>query len=248
MMDAEIERFRQALERVKRESEEVITLREQVAELQRWREEAPAYFMSACRGVEPGDECPACRGWGRRSYASTATWRGGCGGQTITTDVCDKCWGSGSRAVSWADLRRMTGHIQALETQRDAALASAREEIAGLVRERDASLAREKELREALEVAERWMTEKGCNEYSILHNARTALSLGASAPREPPTFTDPVMACASAGSETPEQRYDRLLGEADDAWNAMSAEQQRSARARLGTPAASAGAGEESKS
>lgn len=39
--------------------------------------------------------CEACHGAGQRSYSSTATWRGGMGGQTTRSDVCDKCWGTG---------------------------------------------------------------------------------------------------------------------------------------------------------
>ena len=47
------------------------------------------------------DICPDCQGWGAKAYASTATWHGGIGGQMITTDVCNKCWGSGDRNRPW---------------------------------------------------------------------------------------------------------------------------------------------------
>lgn len=68
------------------------------------REEALDWLRSL-RGVE--DPCPRCQGMGRRSYSSTATWRGGIGGQAITMDVCDVCWGTGDRFRRGTDLRRM---------------------------------------------------------------------------------------------------------------------------------------------
>ena len=49
--------------------------------------------------------CPACGGRGKRSYPSTATWVGGIGGQVVTTDICDKCWGSGDADRHWTNLR-----------------------------------------------------------------------------------------------------------------------------------------------
>lgn len=57
------------------------------------------------RGVE--DPCLTCDGSGRRAYGSTATWRGGIGGQTITGDVCDVCWGSGDRFRHGTNLRQL---------------------------------------------------------------------------------------------------------------------------------------------
>lgn len=55
---------------------------------------------------EQGDVvCGLCGGSGVRVYGSTATWRGGAGGATITTDVCDKCWGSGASNRPWLNLR-----------------------------------------------------------------------------------------------------------------------------------------------
>ncbi len=57
------------------------------------------------RGIEK--LCPQCEGSGSRGYASTATWRGGIGGQMITAAVCDSCWGSGDAARPWANLRKL---------------------------------------------------------------------------------------------------------------------------------------------
>lgn len=60
------------------------------------------------RGIEPGCECKECGGSGTKAYGSTATWRGGVGGQTITSDVCDKCWGSGESDRPWPSHRKVT--------------------------------------------------------------------------------------------------------------------------------------------
>lgn len=43
----------------------------------------------------PERPCPACKAQGYKWYGSTATWRGGIGGQAMTQGVCDTCWGSG---------------------------------------------------------------------------------------------------------------------------------------------------------
>lgn len=75
------------------------------------------------RGVET--LCEKCKGLGSYAYASTATWqRGGAGGQTITLDVCDECWGTGDARRAGADLRRMTS-----------AIAEAKYKISGLATE-----------------------------------------------------------------------------------------------------------------
>lgn len=52
-----------------------------------------------------GDFCLECNGSGYKLYGSTATWRGGIGGQAMTTSVCDKCWGSGSKSKPWPSWR-----------------------------------------------------------------------------------------------------------------------------------------------
>jgi hypothetical protein len=62
-----------------------------------------------------GVACPQCYGEGRRSYPSTATWRGGCGGQAFTTDVCDTCWGTGRTDRRGADLRAIHSQLSNLE-------------------------------------------------------------------------------------------------------------------------------------
>jgi len=55
------------------------------------------------RGIET--PCSRCGGLGVRAYASTATWSGGMGGNMITSDVCDHCWGSGDEHRKWVNLR-----------------------------------------------------------------------------------------------------------------------------------------------
>lgn len=62
-----------------------------------------AEFVKDERGIY--ELCKECGGWGKKSYPSTATWRGGIGGQMFTTDVCDKCWGSGDTSRPWPSWR-----------------------------------------------------------------------------------------------------------------------------------------------
>lgn len=53
----------------------------------------------------PSQKCQTCQGQGWKWYGSTATWRGGIGGQAMTQDVCDDCWGSGDRDYPGYDIR-----------------------------------------------------------------------------------------------------------------------------------------------
>ena len=57
------------------------------------------------RDIEPGNACSECGGAGITFYSDTSTWRHGIGGQAMTTDVCDKCWGSGDRTRPWPNWR-----------------------------------------------------------------------------------------------------------------------------------------------
>jgi hypothetical protein len=57
------------------------------------------------RGVER--PCGRCGGTGSRSYANSTGWRGGAGGQSITTDICDGCWGTGDADDKGVDLRKL---------------------------------------------------------------------------------------------------------------------------------------------
>lgn len=51
--------------------------------------------------------CKGCGGAGVKGYANTSTWNHGIGGQMCTSDVCDKCWGSGDANRTWTDLRKL---------------------------------------------------------------------------------------------------------------------------------------------
>lgn len=81
---------------------------EMITELRRDRDEEHDRRLN-WRGIDPGDECSACGGAGSRAYGSTATWRGGIGGQVITIDVCNRCWGSGSKTHRWPSHRAAMG-------------------------------------------------------------------------------------------------------------------------------------------
>jgi len=54
-----------------------------------------------------GVACPKCGGEGYRVYPDTSTWRHGIGGQAITEDICDKCWGTGRTDKTGPDLRKL---------------------------------------------------------------------------------------------------------------------------------------------
>jgi hypothetical protein len=68
---------------------------------------AVARRMLALAHAVAGVACKKCDGYGYRAYGSTSTWRGGIGGQAITADVCDDCWGSGRSDHKHGDQRRL---------------------------------------------------------------------------------------------------------------------------------------------
>ena len=64
--------------------------------------------MLEWRGIDGIENaCERCGGSGTAVYGSTSTWRGGAGGQMITSDICDRCWGSGDKSNKWTNLRRL---------------------------------------------------------------------------------------------------------------------------------------------
>ncbi len=74
--------------------------------------EPEARKMLEWRGISQDDEvCQTCGGSGVRAYPDTATWHGGIGGQQITSDVCNKCWGSGCLNRKGPDLRLMDARM-----------------------------------------------------------------------------------------------------------------------------------------
>ncbi len=71
-----------------------------------WKAECYRYAPSSRADlIEDGDFCEDCSGSGYKIYGDTSTWRGGIGGAAMTTDVCDKCWGSGSKRRPWPSHR-----------------------------------------------------------------------------------------------------------------------------------------------
>jgi len=76
---------------------------EKFKEEREWRRK----YGVTCRDflVDANRTCSGCGGSGYKFYSSTATWRGGAGGQAFTNDVCDKCWGSGDRDRPWPSHR-----------------------------------------------------------------------------------------------------------------------------------------------
>jgi len=50
-------------------------------------------------------KCRKCGGTGKRGYANTSTWRHGIGGQVMTEDICDYCWGTGDSENPGINLR-----------------------------------------------------------------------------------------------------------------------------------------------
>ncbi len=74
--------------------------------------------MLSWLGLDPDEVCRGCGGVGRRTYADTSTWRRGrAGGQQMTPDVCDSCWGTGSTRRVGVDLRKMSDRVRSLEAE-----------------------------------------------------------------------------------------------------------------------------------
>jgi len=82
-----------------------------------WRGFA-TYYGADGRRI-PRSPCPHCGGSGVKSYGSTATWHGGAGGQMITTDVCDACWGSGDDKNPWPSHREFYAMKKRLQPPTD---------------------------------------------------------------------------------------------------------------------------------
>lgn len=78
-------------------------------------------YEGATMARVPHHFCQHCTGSGVKQYGSTATWRGGIGGQAFTSDVCDICWGSGDDKAPWPSHRKFYGMERRLKDARDAA-------------------------------------------------------------------------------------------------------------------------------
>lgn len=88
---------------------EIARLKERIAVLEEHRENEFDRLLE-WRGIsrDMGDTpCTRCHGSGRAMYGDSTTWRGGFGGQAITADVCDQCWGSGNAEKPWTNLRKV---------------------------------------------------------------------------------------------------------------------------------------------
>jgi hypothetical protein len=68
------------------------------------------------RNIPVDQACTRCQGSGGTTYGSTATWRGGIGGQAMTYDVCNLCWGSGWNNRPWTNLKRVQAMQRTLRT------------------------------------------------------------------------------------------------------------------------------------
>jgi hypothetical protein len=49
--------------------------------------------------------CKRCQGTGTYIYPDSSTWTRGIGGQTMTADTCDRCWGTGDTDNPGENLR-----------------------------------------------------------------------------------------------------------------------------------------------
>jgi hypothetical protein len=76
------------------------------------RIDAAKRLLGVARLLE-GVGCEACSGQGERVYGNTTGWRGGYGGQAMTTDTCDRCWGTGGNDRTGPDLRKLASGFNA---------------------------------------------------------------------------------------------------------------------------------------
>lgn len=127
------------------EQSELAALREQLADAKRKLAEVERRSADLeCRLAEVGKDilqrmlawrdietpCKRCGGSGIKTYANTATWRGGIGGSAMTMDVCDACWGSGDSSRKGADLRTLTARLKDAERKLATARVEGMEEAA----------------------------------------------------------------------------------------------------------------------
>lgn len=101
----------------------------QAAEIERLTKEVERLIANKWLFIPEEHVCKKCSGRGRRAYASTATWRGGIGGQAITEDVCDSCWGTGRIDRKGFDIRKFGAEMKSLRTRLDALVTAVNEAI-----------------------------------------------------------------------------------------------------------------------
>lgn len=73
------------------------------------------YFERFLQWREIENVCKKCNGTGRLAYGNTSTWHHGIGGQSITGDVCEFCWGTGDMNRKGADLRNIYNETKRLK-------------------------------------------------------------------------------------------------------------------------------------
>lgn len=102
-----VETLRKMLDpRAAEHEREVAQLKARIAMLEAARASLPVQ-MTTWRGIEDlADVCPSCSGSGVKMYGDSSTWRRRPAGQVCTRDVCDVCWGSGSRKKAWPSWKR----------------------------------------------------------------------------------------------------------------------------------------------
>lgn len=100
----------QAKKEIEQLTEQLAKANERVRELEGVRDELRNSFYARFlnyRGLTIEQACKHCAGSGVKNYGNTSTWRMGIGGQAITSDVCDVCWGSGNADEPLTNLRKL---------------------------------------------------------------------------------------------------------------------------------------------
>ena len=59
------------------------------------------------RNLTKEEVCVSCLGSGVKTYGNTTTWKGGIGGQALTNDICNDCWGTGSKINKGVNLKEL---------------------------------------------------------------------------------------------------------------------------------------------
>ena len=100
--------------------EENETLQKRIVELEKIKDELhdKVFRILSILGIYPdfGDiVCNGCDGIGKKVYANTSTYLKGIGGQSMTDDICDECWGSGKSNAPFRNLRELREQAKQIE-------------------------------------------------------------------------------------------------------------------------------------
>ena len=97
---------------------EAIADGKRIAELEKSTGEIIQDILIQSRDIEK--VCSSCLGWGIKAYGDTSTWGKGIGGQMMTSDVCDKCWGSGDESKPWKSWKELqSGKLRQQSEEKD---------------------------------------------------------------------------------------------------------------------------------